>query len=193
MFGQRETGPGTHDLTGNCRIVVGFRCLTLVRIDDDQVHEMAGNPHIMRAQGTGRGHALDLRNDEAAMVADRNRLFEAAQIGALMFIGQVATFVCRGGANDGNVRNDVREVQPGLAIEFLPRHNRFFGSDRIHCAALADWVDKRVETDLGQHARPVRCRVPVHVEQDAGWHVIGSHPVLDEHLPDLGHRHRRRA
>ena len=49
------------------------------------------------------GDALHLRDHDAAIVADRQRLVERAEIGALVLVGEVAALVGRGGADDRDV------------------------------------------------------------------------------------------
>ncbi len=57
----------------------------------------------MGFQRTVLGDALDLGNDDAAIVAGRKRLVEAAEIGAFVFIGQVAVFIRRCRPDDGDL------------------------------------------------------------------------------------------
>ena len=112
---QREIFQWMENLAGYGRIVERLRRLLLVGIDDDVVNEDAGNAHIMRLHRAALGDAFDLRNDNAAIVAHRQRLIEAAEIGAFMLIGEIAALVRGGGANDRDLRNDRLEEQPFLA------------------------------------------------------------------------------
>ena len=74
----------------------------------------------MRLQRAVLGDALDLRDDDAAIVARGERLIEAAEIGAFMLVGEVAALVGGSGADDGDVRHDRREIEPFLALERRP-------------------------------------------------------------------------
>ena len=191
VLGQREARPGPHDLARDRRVVGRLGGLLLLGIDHDEVDQMPGHPHVVRPQRPRRGHALHLRDDQPAVVAHRDRLVEPAEIGALVLVGEVAALVRRGGAQDRHVRHDVGEVEPGLAAELDARDDRPGGGGGVHGAAFADRVGEGVEPDPGQHARPARRDVAVHVEEDARGHVVGRDLVLDHHAPDLGHRQRR--
>ena len=65
-------------------------------------------------------------------------------------------------------------------------HDGFPGRGGRHGAAFPLWIHERVEPDLGQHARPFRSRLPVHVEEDAGRNVVRSDRVLLDHPADRG-------
>ena len=103
-------------LAGDRRIVERLRRLHLVGRDDDVVDQDAGHEHVMRLQRAALGDALHLRDDDAAIVAGRERLVERAEIGALMLVGEVAALVGRGGADDRHLRHDGREDRAS------PRH-----------------------------------------------------------------------
>ena len=100
-----------------------------------------------------------------------------------MLISEVAALIGRGGADDRDVRNNGAEIEPFLAVELLHRDDRLAGR-RIHGAALVTGVGKCVETDFGQHAGSLGGRLAMHVEQDAGRHVIGGDRIVADHLPD---------
>ena len=76
---QREIFQRTENFAGDGRVIVRLRRLLLVGIDDDIVHQHAGHTHVMRLQRTALGDAFHLRNDDAAIVAGRQRLIEAAE------------------------------------------------------------------------------------------------------------------
>lgn len=192
VFGQRKTVPGPHDLARDRRIIGGFGGLALIGIDHDQIDQMARHMHVMGAQRAARGDALDLRDDQPAVVLGGDRLFHPAQIGAFVFIGQVAMFIGGRRPDDGHVGDDIGEMQPGLAIEFASENNGFGGTLVVHRAAFADRVDEGFKAHLRQHTRTPRARVAVHVEHDPRGHVIGGDPVFDDHAPDLRHRQRGR-
>ena len=61
--------------------------------DNDGIDEMARHAHIVRPQASRRGHAFDLGDHDAAVVAHGYRLFEPSEIRALVFVGQVAALV----------------------------------------------------------------------------------------------------
>jgi hypothetical protein len=50
VFGQLERRPWTHDLAADRRIVRGLGRLLLVRVEHDEIDEMARHAHVMRAQ-----------------------------------------------------------------------------------------------------------------------------------------------
>ena len=107
------------DLARDRRIVGRLRRLQLVRRDDDVIDQHAGHAHVMRLQRAVLDDALDLRDDDAAIVARRQRLLEPAEIGALVLVGEVAALVRRGGADDRDLRRDGSEIEPVLAVELL--------------------------------------------------------------------------
>ncbi len=148
----------------------------------------ARHAHVVRTQRAVLGDALDLRDDDAAIVAGGDGLLESTEIGALVFIGQVAPFIRRGGAQDADIGRDVREMKPGLAAELDPVDDRRRGTAGVHRAPFAHRIGKRLHADLGQHAGPAGGGLAVHVEHDARGHVVGGNPVLDDHPPDLRHR-----
>ena len=94
----------THDLTRDRRVVERLRRLLLVGIDDDVVDQHAGHADIVRPERAVLGDALDLRNDDAAIVAGGERLVETAEIGAFVLVGEIAALVGGGGADDGDLR-----------------------------------------------------------------------------------------
>ena len=192
VFGQRKTAPWPHDLARNRGIIGRFGGLALVGVDHDQVDQMARHMHVMGPERPARRHPLDLRDHQTPVVLCGDRLFQPTQIGALVFIGQVAVFVRRGRANDGDIGDDIRKMQPGVAIEFAPEHDRIGRGAFIHRAAFADRIDEGFQPHLRQHAGTSRARIAVHVEQDARGNVIGRHPVFDHHPPDFRHRQRGR-
>ena len=188
VIGGAEAGPGPHDLARDGRVIGGFAGLLLVGVDDDKVDQMPRHPHVMRTQRPPRGDTRDLRDDQPAMVAHADRLFQTAEIGALMLIGQVAEFIRRRRPQDADGGDDIGEMQPGFAVELHPPHDGLRRRAGIHRAALADRIGESVEPGPGQDTGTAGGGLAVHVEHDAGGDVIGRDPVLDDHLPDLGHR-----
>ena len=188
VLGHVERRPGTHDLAGNGGVIGGFGGLFLVRIQHDQIDQMPRHPHVVRAQGPRCRQAFDLRNHQTAVVAHSDGLIQTAEISALMFVGQIAALVRRGGAQDADIGNDVWKVEPGVAAEGFAADNRRGGGAGIHRAAFALWIDKRVKADLGQHPRAAGGDVAVHVKEDARGDVVGSDAVFHHHRPDRRHR-----
>jgi hypothetical protein len=124
------------NLAGDRRVVGRLRGLQLVGIDDDVIDQHARHAHVMRLQRAVLHDALHLRDDDAAIVARGQRLLQAAEIGALVLIGQVAALVRRGGADDRDIRRDGRKIQPLLALELLDTDNRLARGAVVHGAAL---------------------------------------------------------
>ena len=182
------------DLAGDRRFVGRMRRLQLVGRDDDDVDQHAGHDDVVRPQRARRGEALDLRDDEAAVVAHRKRLIERPENAAFVLVGEIAALVGGGGADDRDVGNDGREEQPVVAGE--TRRARRSARPRA-LAFIAQpsraRIDEGVHADLGQHARPLGRRLAMHVEQDAGGHVVGGDRVAADHLPDRRRLGRRRA
>lgn len=138
----------------------------------------------MRLQRALLGYPLHLGNDDAAIVAGRKRLVEAAEIGALVFIGEIAALVGGRRADDRHLRRDRLEIKPVLALEGDLLHHRFGSGGRIHGAAFARRVDEGVEPDFGHYAGTLRRRLAMHVEENAGGNIVGCHLVRADHLPD---------
>ena len=182
-----EGAQGLDDFAADGRVVNRLCGLPLVRVNDDVVHQVARHMHVVRAQAAGLDHALDLGDDDAAVVARGQRLVQPAQQGAFMLVGQVAVFIGGGGTDDGHLRHDGREVQPVLSVKAFFAHHGLGGAFGIHRATLKVGVDESAYADLGQHAGPFGGSVTVHVKQDAAGDVVGGQLVLDDHLPDDGH------
>ena len=148
---------------------------------------MAGNAHVMGPQRSTRRNTFDLRDYQTTMIAHGDGLFQTTKIGALMLIRQVSVLIrCRGPQN-GDIRHNIRKVQPGFTSKFLPVNNRLGSGRVVHRAALAFGINKGLQPDLGQYTRPPCGHITVHVKQNARWNIIRFNPVLDDHLPDLGH------
>ena len=148
---------------------------------------MPRNADVVRPQGAAFGHAADLRDHKASVVFHADGLLQSTQISAFVFIREVAELIGRGGADDGDIWHDVREVQPGVAPKLHTRNDRRFRGLVVHRTALAFRVDEGLHAHLGQNAGPIGGCLACHVKQDARGHVIGGHAVLDDHFPDLGH------
>ena len=78
----------------------------------------------------------------------------------------------------------VGKEEPVVAGEADARDDRLGARLGVHRAALVGGIDERVHADLRQHARPLRRRLAMHVEQDAGRDVVGGDRVVADHLPD---------
>ena len=181
------------DLARYRRLVSRMRGLQLLGRDHDVVDEDAGNDDVMGLKRARRGQPLDLRDDDAAVVAHGERLVERPENAALVLVGKVSPLVGRRCADDRDLRRDRREEQPFLAGEIDALDDRIGRRLCIHRAAFVDWIDERVHTDFGQHARPLGRGLAMDVEQDAGRHVVGRDRVAGDHLPDLRRLGRRRA
>ena len=63
-------------------------------------------------------------------------------------------------------------------------NDRLLGRRSVHGTSLPVRVDKGIEPDLGQNARALRRRFPVHVEENAGGNIVGRDLIIADHLPD---------
>ena len=149
--------------------------------------------HIVRPQRSGRRDTFDLGNDEPAMIAHGSGLVEGSEGRSFMLEGQVAPFVRSGAADNRHIGHDVGKMQPGVAGHLMPMDNWICRRVDIHGAAFALRIDKCAEPHLGKHTGPAGRHIAVHIEKDAGRHVIGLDPVLDDHPPDVRHRHAGRT
>ena len=193
MLQRLEAVERAENLAGDGGVVDGLRGLELLRCHHHAVHEDAGDAHVLGPERSRPGKALDLRDHGAPVVAGGKRLVERSQVGALVLEGEVAPLVGGGGADDRDVRRDGRKEQPVLAREPLVPHDGLGGRGRRHGAAFLLRVDEGVQPDLGQHPGPLRCRLAVHVEEDAGRDVVGGDGVLLDHPADRGRLCRRGA
>ena len=180
-----EGGKRAKNLARDRRIVRRQRRLQLVGVDHDVIDQHTGYANVMRLQRAVLDHALDLGNHDAAIVVRGERLFQSAEIGAFVLVGEVAALVGGRRADDRNVRHDRAEIEPFVAVELLDRHDGV-ASRRVHGAALMPGIGESVEPNLGRHAGAFRGRLAVHIEQDAGGHVVGGDRIVADHLPDLG-------
>ncbi|ENN85758.1 hypothetical protein RHSP_03418 [Rhizobium freirei PRF 81] len=183
-FGNSEAVERTEDLAGDGGIVEGLRRLLLIGIDDQVVDQHPGYAHIVRLQRTFLGDALDLRDDDAAVVAGSQSLIKAAEIGAFMLIGEIAALVRRGRADDGDLRHDRREEQVVVTFKRHALDHRLSGGQLVHGAALALGIDKGLHADLGQNPRTLCSSLAMHVKHDARGNIIGGNLVIGDHLPD---------
>src|SRR5690606_22677856 len=103
---------GTRNVSSGRKISPEMAGSYSVCVDPPVIHQPAGHAHVVRLQGAVLGDTLDLRDDDAAIVAGGERLVEPAESGALVFIGEVAALVGRGGADDRHLRRDRLEVEP---------------------------------------------------------------------------------
>ncbi len=92
VLGQGEAGPGAHDLARDGGVVWRFAGLFLVRVKNDEVDQMARDADVVGAEGPGGSQAGDLCDYKAAVVAGGDGLFQAAEVGAFVFVGEVAVF-----------------------------------------------------------------------------------------------------
>ena len=107
----------TEDLARDRRIVGRVGGLLLLGRDDDDVDQNSRHDDVVRAQRSGRGEALDLRDHQAAVVANGERLIERAENAAFVLVGKIAALVGGGGADDRDIGRDGRKEQPVLAGE----------------------------------------------------------------------------
>ena len=181
------------DLARDRRLIGGMRRLQLLWRDHDIIDENAWNDDVVRAQSACRRQPLYLSDDDAAVVANGERLVERAENAALMLVGKVSALVGGRCADDGDLRRDGRKEEPLLSSETDALDDRIGRRLRVHRAALVDRIDKRVHADLRQHARPLRRGLAMDVEQDARGHVICRDRIAGDHLPDLRRLGRGRA
>ena len=147
---------------------------------------------MMRIERARHRQAFHLGDDNAAVVAGRERLIEHAEHGALVLAREVAALVGRGGADDRHLRHDGRKVEPCVAIELHLAHDRLAGG-RIHCAALAVRIDERIEGGRGENAGAFGPGAPMHVKKDTRRNVVCGDGIVPDHCPDRRRRSRRRA
>lgn len=143
-----------------------LRRLLLLRIDDHIVDQHSRHPDVMGFQRAFLGDPLDLGDNDAAVVACGQRLIEAAEIGAFMFVCQVAALVGGGGADDCDLRDDRGKEQPVVALEAHALDHRMFRRQAVHRATLPLGIDECIDADLGQDARPLRGGFAMDVEED---------------------------
>ena len=85
--------------------------------DDDAIDQNAGNLHVLRADRAGLDDALDLRDDDAAIVVRGHGLGEHVQRQRLLLHADVAGRVGAGAADEGHVDLRRRVEQPLLAVD----------------------------------------------------------------------------
>ena len=142
--GVSKDDSGPEDLARDRRLVGGVRRLHLVGRDDDV--RRPGRPARRRRAACSvpaRGEALDLRDDDAAIVAHRERLVERAEIAALVLVGEIAALVGGRRADDRDVGDD--RLERRASRRRRSRRGLTIGSAaarRVHRAALAD-ADRR--------------------------------------------------
>ena len=187
-LGDSECFLGLHGLAADGGVEHGLCGLPLLRLDNDIVDQHAGHVHSHRLQRAGVGAPLDLRDDDAAVVAGRQRLVESAEVGPLMLPRNIAALVRGGAANDGDIGHDRREIEPGVAVELGAADDRVSGGCVVHGAALKLRIDEGAEPHLGEHARALGRGVAGHVEKNPARHVVCRNFVIHDEAPNGRHR-----
>ena len=187
-LGDSECFLGLHGLAADGGVEHGLCGLPLLRLDDDMIDQHAGYMYRHRLQCAGVGAPLDLRDDDAAVVACRQRLVESAEVGPLMLPRNIAALVRGGAANDGDIGHDRREIEPGVAVELGAADDRLGGGGGVHGAALKLRIDEGAEPDLGEHARALGRGVAGHVEKNPARHVVRRNYVIHDEAPNGRHR-----
>ena len=118
--------------------------LPLLRIDDDEIDEDAGNLHVLGRQRIASRHALDLHDDDAAGAPRRLRHRQHLAEHGLLLHRDVAVLVGGRAAQERDVDRHRLEEQPFLAgeVDHLDEIGR---RARALPRALLARVDERVE------------------------------------------------
>ena len=159
----------------------------LIGIDDDVIDQVARHADRLGRHRAGRGHALDLGDDNAAVITRGQSLVHRAQVRAFMLVSQIAILIGRRRADDGDINRDRPEIKPFAAVE-LDHLNDIGIRARVHTAPGLARIDEGVETNLSEHARPPGSCFGMHVENDATGKIVGLDLVVINHLPDTGER-----
>ena len=174
---RRETAHRLGLLATDGGFIGRLRGLHLFGIERDMVDQGAGHADGLRRQAAIWHHALDLGDDDAAIVARRQCLVQRSQIRAFVLHGQVAIFIGCRAADDGHINRDRLVEEPLLAGEVDARHD-VVPRDVVHLAATMRGVNDRIPADLAKQARAPGSRLAVHVIDDAAGQVVGFDLVL---------------
>ena len=136
---------------GVARIVIGRVSLTLLRLDDDEVHENAGDLHLLGRQRAAPRHAFHLHDDDAARAPRRLRHREHFAEHGFLFHRDVAVFVGGGAAQQRDIDRERLEAQPFLAVDMHQLDEHLFRR-RTLTRALLTRIDERAEPGLRDEA-----------------------------------------
>src|SRR6185503_15625198 len=192
-FGQFEALIRPGYLAADGRIVCRLGGLHLLGIHDHMVDQRSRHVNLLRFERLRANHALDLRDDDPAVIARGERLVEGAKECAFVFIGQIPALVRRRRSYDRDAWRYCRKKQPFLCLKSDLFDYRLPRGELVHCSTMACRIDERIEPDLGEHAGTLGGGIAVHVEQNAAGQIVGGDFLVDDQTPDLRHRQRGRA
>ena len=147
------------------------------------IDEDAGDPDILRCQGSAFGQALDLRDDDAAVVVRGVGQIQRAQRRGLLLERQIAVVVGSGRPDDGDVGDDSVVKQPLLAVERMDS-DEVLGGGLVHPPAVDTGIDEGVHADGREHAGLFGGGGAVQLIEHARGEVVGLDLVVLDHLPD---------
>ncbi len=99
------------------RVVIGRIGLPLLRIDDHEIDQDAGDLHLLARQRAAPRHALHLHDDDAAEAPRCLRHGQHLAQHRLLLHRDIAVFIGRGAAQKGDADRDGLEEQPFLAAD----------------------------------------------------------------------------
>ena len=118
----------------------------------DAIDEDARNLHVLRLDRSLRDDALDLRDDDAAVVVRGHRLRQVVEQSAIPLHADVAERVGARAADERDVDRRRLVEQPLLAFDF-DELDDVVRRDVVDLAAAESRIDVRMEADLGEKAR----------------------------------------
>ena len=151
--------------------------------EDDAVDQHAGHLDAARIQRSFGGDPFDLRDDDAARVARRDRQREVLERERLALGGDIAVGISRGPANQRNLDRERLEEQVLAAVDF-EHADDVLGRPRVHPSAPVARIDIGSQSDRRQGAGLAGADVAIQVREDALGQVVSLDLVRDGQLFD---------
>ena len=154
--------------------------------DDHAVDQDTGDFHVLGPDRPLLDDALDLRDDDAAIVAGGHGLGEIVEDERLLLHADIAGGVGRGAANKRHVDLGGDVEQPLLALNIVIFYN-IFGGHLIDLGAAETRIDISVKPDLGEQARLSGGAGAVKLRNHPLRQIVAENFVFLGGLGDLGH------
>ena len=155
--------------------------LLLVFVDDEYVDQTSRNSDHLRVQRPALRKPLDLADDRAARVVDRLCDGQCLQSRTFMLHADIAIFIGRRTANQGDVGDGglVEQVFTATQVDDLDQVLR---GGVVHFAAFLARIDIGMESNVRDHPGLFRRHGAIELANDTLREVVGLDLVADDQL-----------
>ena len=158
-------------------------------MDDDGIDKYSRDLHVAGIERTGGHDPLDLGDHFATVPPSRLGQQQPPAYGRFLLHGQVAVFVRRRCADEGNIDGN-GPVEEILAAADGNALDQFVGGNGIQRAAALPWIEEGIEPHRGHDAGTSGCRRLQQGVHDANGEVVGLHLVVVDTADELRHTDR---